>query len=296
MKVGVALATDEHRGEVPGYARIRSLALAAEAAGLDSLWIFDHLLYRFPGTEAAGVWESWSLLAALAEATERVELGTLVLAAPFRNPALLAKMASTVEEVSGGRLVLGLGCGWHEPEFDAFGIPSDHRVSRTEEALAIVTGLLRDGSVDFEGRFWSARNCELVPRGPRPGGPPILVASSQPRMLGLTARYADLWNTAWLHDPAQLLRRRATLDETCAAEGREPATLGTTVGLALSPDRSPMVMRTGAKLETMGGTPAEVGAQLRAFEEAGAAHAICRIDDLDEAALDWLGVAVRESR
>jgi alkanesulfonate monooxygenase SsuD/methylene tetrahydromethanopterin reductase-like flavin-dependent oxidoreductase (luciferase family) len=128
----------------------------------------------------ADVWEGWTMLSALAAATERVELGTLVTCSQFRNPALLAKMAVTVDEISGGRLTFGIGAGWNEPEFRAFGVPLDHRVGRFEEALQIIVPLLRDGHVDFEGQFYSARECELNPRGPRPSGPPILIGAMVP--------------------------------------------------------------------------------------------------------------------
>ena len=110
----------------------------------------------------------------------------------FRNPAILAKMADTLDEVSDGRVVLGLGAGWHEPEYHAFGIPYDHRVGRFEEALAIIVPLLREGRVDFQGQYYQARDCVLAPRGPRAGGPPILIGAQRPRMMALAARYADV--------------------------------------------------------------------------------------------------------
>src|SRR5438046_10635782 len=125
----------------------------------------DHLTMR-EGTQTTPVWEGWSLLSALAASTRRVELGTLVVATSFRNQALLAKMADTVDEISAGRLILGLGAGWNEAEYVAFGFPFDHRVSRFEEAVQIIHGLLRHGHVDFAGQFYSARDCELRPRGP----------------------------------------------------------------------------------------------------------------------------------
>src|SRR5690348_13598032 len=178
MKIGVVMpiAGDSETGKTPRYAEIRDLAREAEAVGLDSIWGFDHLLFRFPDQPTAGIWEVWTILSALADATQRVELGTLVMCVPFRNPALLAKMADTLDEVSDGRFILGLGAGWHEPEFDAFGAPFDHRASRLEEALKIIVPLLREGKVDFEGRFYQARDCVLLPRGRRPRGPKILVA------------------------------------------------------------------------------------------------------------------------
>ena len=133
------------------WSDIRAGAIAAEQAGLDGVWLYDHLLYRFPERPSTGVWEGWTFLAALAEATERCELGTIVMCTAFRNPAVLAKMAATLDEVSGGRLILGLGAGWHQPEFEAFGIPFDRKAGRFEEALQIIVPLLREGKVDFAG-------------------------------------------------------------------------------------------------------------------------------------------------
>src|SRR5687767_3709406 len=151
MKVGIALPISENAEtkETPSYAQVRAMARQAEAAGLDSIWLFDHLFFRRGDNPTTGIWEIWTTLSALAEVTERVELGTLVLCVPFRNPGLLAKMADTLEEVSNGRVILGLGAGWHQPEFDAFGFPFDHLASRFEEALRIICPLLREGRVDF---------------------------------------------------------------------------------------------------------------------------------------------------
>src|SRR5207244_12084002 len=117
----------------------------------------------------------WTRPAALAEATHRVEIGTLVTCNSFRNPAILAKMATTVDEISHGRLILGVGAGWNEPEYQAFGLPHDHRVDRFEEALQIIKPLLRDGQVDFKGRYYQAPDCEIVSRGRRSDGPPLMV-------------------------------------------------------------------------------------------------------------------------
>ena len=170
LKVGLQLPQIEGmRGDgVRRWSELHEMAAVAEEIGLDSLWISDHLHYRLEGEETGrGCWEVWSLLSALAACTSRVELGTLVLALGWRNPALLAKMADTVDEISDGRLILGLGAGYHRYEYDQFGFPFDHRVSRFEEGIQIIHGLLRDGAVDFAGRFYSARDCELKPRGPR---------------------------------------------------------------------------------------------------------------------------------
>ena len=133
-----------------------------------------------------GPWEVWTILAAIAASTSRIRLGPLVASTAFHAPAMLAKLAATVDEISGGRLILGLGAGWNETEFRAFGFPFDHRVDRFEEAFTIVRTLLRDGAIDFDGRYFQARDCELRPGPTRPGGPPLLIGSRGPRMLRIT--------------------------------------------------------------------------------------------------------------
>jgi probable F420-dependent oxidoreductase len=275
MKIGIAMPTMQDRatGTVQRYAQIRAMARETEAAGLDSIWLFDHLFMRRPERPTEGAWEIWTMLSALAEATERVELGTLVMCVPFRNPALLAKMADTLEEVSGGRLILGLGAGWHQPEFDAFGYPFDHLASRFEEALQIIRPLLRDGRVDFRGSYNSAPNCELTPRGPRPAGPPILIGSYKPRMLRLTAQYADAWNTNWLGTVEALAEPRAAMEAACREVGRDPRTLEVTVGVTVS-------YREGDRpdpLKALSGSAEEIAAGLRGYADAGVGHVICAL-------------------
>src|SRR5437773_5461448 len=178
LEVGLNLPIVEGTlaGKTAAWADLLAFAQRAEALGFDSLWVPDHLLLTWE-ERTRGTWECWSLLAALAAVTSRVELGPLVTCTAFRNPALLAKMADTVDEISGGRLIVGLGAGWNGPEDRAFGAQSDHRVDRFEEALQIIVPLLRMGHVDFEGKYYQARGCELRPRGPRPGGPPILIGA-----------------------------------------------------------------------------------------------------------------------
>src|SRR5829696_9057284 len=213
------------------------MAKRAEEAGFDSFWVPDHLLFRFPDVHQQGAWDAWSLLAALAATTKTMEIAPLVACSSFRNPALIAKMADTVDEISGGRLILGLGAGWHEPEYSAFGYPFDHRASRFAEALTIITTLLREGQIDFAGDYYQARDCELRPRGPRPGGPPILVAGGTPagpRMVRLGVERADMWNQ-WLvwgrSWPDAIPPLRELVDAACTASGRDPASLERTVAI-----------------------------------------------------------------
>jgi alkanesulfonate monooxygenase SsuD/methylene tetrahydromethanopterin reductase-like flavin-dependent oxidoreductase (luciferase family) len=233
MRIGVTvpLATgDAADGVVPTFEVTRDFALRAEALGLDSVWVYDHLIFRFEGEPDEGLHEAWTTLAALAPVVPRVELGALVFCSSFRNAALMAKMAGTLDDLSGGRLVLGLGSGWHEPEYRAFGFPFDHRVSRFAEDLEVTVRLLRGETVTLAGAYRAYEDAVLIPRPARQ--PPILVAAKGPRMLDLTATWADAWNTAWFGQVDDLLRRRsADLDEACARVGRDPATIRRTVGL-----------------------------------------------------------------
>ena len=172
------------------------MAVTAERIGLDSVWTGDHLLYRDDGRPPRGPWEAWSILAALAAVTERVELGPLVAATSFHNPAMLAKKAATVDEISGGRLILGLGAGWNRPDYEAYGFPYDHRVSRFEEAFTIIRELLTTGESDFTGTYYAVDRAQLLPRGPRPSGPPLMIGSTGERMLAITLPHVAAWN-AW---------------------------------------------------------------------------------------------------
>ncbi len=261
-------------GGQPGrYADVRAMARHMEAVGLDSIWFFDHLLYRRPGRPSDGTWECWTVLSALAEATTRVQLGTIVVCTPFRNPALLAKMAVTLDEVSDGRFPPGVGAGWHQPEFDAFGVPFDHRVGRFEEALQIVGPLLRTGRVDFRGRYYQAPDCEILPSGPRAGGPPLLIAGVGPRMLRLTAQHADLWNTAWHTDPRSVVPHLATMRDACIDAGRDPTTLAMTVCVTLAVPELVDNMPPNA----LSGTTDEIAHALRGYADLGVTDVIANV-------------------
>jgi probable F420-dependent oxidoreductase len=279
-------------GTTTRWRDVLAMAKRAEAVGFDSLWLPDHLIVQWgwEGSEPEGVWEGFSLLAALAAVTERVALGTLVACTGFRNPALLAKMADTIDEISGGRLILGLGAGWHEPEYAAFGFPYDHRVSRFEEALQIITALLRTGHVDFEGAYYTARDCELRPRGPRAEGPPILVGGNGQRMLRLAARYADAWNADRQNDVAVVQALNARVDDACRDVGRDPASLSRIIGIQvdlLNASRQPAQPRQWLMAPwPLTGTPEELATQIRRFADARVEHLIVWIDPVSLAGIE----------
>ena len=274
MKIGlmVFLANDRENNRKRPYETIRAIAQQAETDGFDSIWLADHLFYRDPGEPTRGIWECWTMLAALAEATQRVEIGPLVLCNSFRHPAILAKMATTLDEVSGGRLILGVGAGWNEPEYQAFGLPFDHRVDRFEEALQILGPLLREGHVDFAGQYYQARNCDDVPRGPRSAGPPLMVGSERgPRMLKLTAQYADLWNTGYMGQPETIAEPLAKIAAACREIGRDPATLGITALIGLwFPDLQ--AKKPSFFDNPLTGTVQEIAAAMRGYAQLGVQH------------------------
>jgi len=273
LRVGVQLPEVEREVRWP---ELLDMARRAEDVGLDSLWVGDHLLYRFADGSTRGPWEAWSLLAALASATSQITLGPLVASTAFRGPALLAKQAATLDEISGGRFVLGLGAGWNPVEFAAFGLPFDHRVARFEEAFTIIRALLREGHVDFVGQYYSARDCELVPRGPSAGGPPIMIGSLGPRMLAATAPHLPAWN-AWYADtrnsPGGAVSAGSGLSTALASAGRAPDEVARTVAV--------LVQLAGGTGRTMGdtsadqqvvplaGPPDEIAAGLRGYADAG---------------------------
>jgi len=288
MKIGIILDTVEGslEGRTPTFRDLREMAQVAEQVGLDSLWLADHLLYRFPGQDESALWEALTMLSALAAVTTRITLGTLVVCTSFRPPAMLAKMADALDEVSGGRFILGLGAGWHQPEYEAFGYPFDHLASRFDEALQIIVPLLREGHVDFQGQYYQVRNCVLRPRGPSPAGPRILIGAHRPRMLQLVARYADAWNTAWHTDTAIVKDRHEPLVQACAAIGRDPATIEVTVGteVRLQPRKD-----DGSPDNAISGTSEEIAGRLQDFASVGNSHLIVALDAVTPASIEQLG-------
>ena len=273
------------------WSEVRAIARRAEDVGFDSLWLGDHLLYRTPEGTPRGPWEAWSSLAALAECTDRVELGPLVAAVGFHSPAMIAKKAATIEEISGGRLILGLGAGWNETEYRAYGFPFDHRVSRFEEAFTIIRTLLRDGAIDFDGRFHQARDAVLVPRGPRPAGPPLMVGSIGARMLEITAPHVDLWN-AWYdwfdNRPAGIPALAELVDDAGARAGRPAGSIGRTAAVFVQMPYGTGRLRmdpNAPSVPPICGTAEEMAGDLAAFAEVGVTHLQLVVDPITERAV-----------
>lgn len=274
-------------GAPPRWADVAAMGRRAEELRFASLWLVDHLIYPRadilraaghavpPGAEEESpinAWDCWTLLAALAEATTRVMLGTLVSCAGWRNPVVTAKAAETLDEISAGRFVLGLGAGDAEAEHRHLGVPFVGRVGRFEEAIGIVRTLFAGGTVTHEGSHYRVDGAVLTTRGPRPSGPPLLIGAlgTGPRMLRLVAQHADIWNAFLAYgrsQPEALAVPMAAVDAACTREGRDPATLARTATVAVG-----VLGRRPPLGEGIVGTPEEIADALRAFGEAGVAH------------------------
>jgi alkanesulfonate monooxygenase SsuD/methylene tetrahydromethanopterin reductase-like flavin-dependent oxidoreductase (luciferase family) len=292
MKLGVQLPEVERP---PSWRETRDIARTIEDSGFDSLWVGDHLLYR-DDRGARGPFEAWTSLAALAEVTSRVAIGPLVAATSFHAPAMLAKMAATVDEISGGRLILGLGAGWNQVEYEAFGFRYDHRVSRFEEAFTIIRTLLVDGAIDWDGDFYTLRDMELLPRAR--GDMKILVGSNGPRMLRATMPHADMWNS-WFdgfgNRAEGLGELRRVVDEACVEVGRDPSEVERTVAVYVQlrggGGRQPGDAERGTA-PPISGSRSEIAEHLRSFEEAGISHLQIVLDPIDAKSVEELAAVV----
>jgi len=289
LKVGVQLPEVEREVRWP---ELLDMTRSIEDVGFDSVWVGEHLLYRWPDRPARGPWEAWTTLAAIAAVTRRIELGPLVACTNFHNPALLAKQAATLDEISGGRFILGLGAGWNETEFGAFGFPYDHRIDRFEEAFTIIRTLLREGAIDFDGRWYQARDCEILPRGPRPAGPPLMIGSIGPRMLRATMAHADSWN-CWFKDvdnrPAGVPAVRSLVDEACRDVGRDPAEVERTVAVLVRlPGGTGRLEGHPDGALPLQGAPETIAETLRVFAAEGIGHVQLVLDPITRDSIEAL--------
>lgn len=288
MQIGIQLPEVERDVRWPEYVAI---ARAAEECGFDSIWLGDHLLYddEPEPPKERGPWEAWTLLGALAAATERVTLGPLVACAGFHPPGLLAKMAATIDEVSGGRFMLGLGAGWNAREFAAFDLPYDRRVSRFEEAFAIVRGMLAGERVTFDGRFHKADDVVLLPTPAR--RVPIMIGSNGPRMLSIALPHADAWNT-WYVDygntPEGFATLNARISEAAEKAGRDPAAIARSACTHVVVDPANREREIETPVVSLDG----VRAHVQALGEAGADEVIVVAGPITEDSVRALGAAL----
>ena len=267
MRVGIQLPEVEREVRWP---EVVAIARAAEEGGFDSIWLGDHLLYRGDGRAERGPWDVWTQLAALAAATERVKLGPLVACTAFHSPGILARMAASVDEVSDGRLVLGIGAGWNETEFRAFGIPLDYRVSRFEEAFEIVRRLVAGERITFRGRFHAVEDAVLLP--PPARRIPLMIGANAPRMLSIALPHVESWNTWHTHygnTPEGFVLHNAQVSEAADRAGRNPATLERSACVLVSAGGSDERRETSPPVEAN-----RLADHLRELEEAGADEAI----------------------
>jgi alkanesulfonate monooxygenase SsuD/methylene tetrahydromethanopterin reductase-like flavin-dependent oxidoreductase (luciferase family) len=290
-KVGVQLPEVERFVPWPEYL---DLARRAESAGYDSIWVGDHLVYDLPDGSTRGPYEAWTTLAAIAAATERVEIGPLVASTGFHAPAMLAKQAATVDAISQGRLILGLGAGWNRGEFDAFGFPYDRRVSRFEEALAIIAPLLREGRTTFHGQFYDVDDCVLDPRPVREGGPPIMLGSNSPRMLSIGLPVVDSWNVWWsIYDNSveKFAQVKAEVDAVIPEGRTVDATAAVLV--TLPGGRGRLMGETyDASVTTV--TPDDLGQHIRGLAAAGAMHLQLVLDPIAAESIDTIGAVLAD--
>jgi len=288
VRVGIQLPEVEREVRWP---EVVAIARAAEEGGFDSIWLGDHLLYRGGGRPERGPWDVWTQLAALAAATERVRLGPLVACTAFHPPGILARMAASVDEVSGGRLVLGIGAGWNEAEFRAFGIPFDHHVSRFEEAFEIVRRLLAGERVTFSGRFSTVEGAVLLP--PPARRIPLMIGANRPRMLSIALPHVDAWNTWWDefgNDPTRFAELNAGTDAAAELVGRDPREVERSACLLVAVDpssqeRQPNPDAPAVPLE-------ELGAALETLAEGGADEVILVASPITEASVRELADAL----
>jgi probable F420-dependent oxidoreductase len=288
IRIGIQLPEVERVVRWPEY---REMVRVTEECGFDSMWLGDHLLYRGDGRPERGPWEAWTMLAALAAETERIEFGPLVACAGFHPPAVLAKMAATVDEISGGRFVLGLGAGWNRPEFDAFGIPFDRRAARFEEALAVIGPLIAGDRVTHHGTFHDVEDAVLSPAPSRPV--PLMIGSVGDRVLRAALPSATWWNTwfDWFGNSAEgFATLNGRISRLCADVGRDQTSLKRSACLLVVTD--PSAGERPRPVDYSAATVADVRARVREMHHAGADEVILVSDPIDSRSIRVLAEAL----
>lgn len=270
----------------PHFADILEMSTLAERIGIEGLWFADHFSFT-SDTDLRGSWDAWTLMAAIAANVPNVQIGPLVACTAYRNPGVIAKMTEMIQDISGGRFILGLGAGWHKPEYDQFGIRFEPRVSQFEEALKIIHGLVRNGEADVQGEHYQANRAVNLPRSAEGHRTPILIGSSGDRMLGLLARYADAWNTCWYGSTEGLPENIAKLDAACEVAGRDPSTVVRTIGISVAGEGY-----TGSRPDALVGDGEAQLSFLHDLEELGFRHIIVGLDPCTPQGLEVIAPVV----
>ena len=288
FEIGVVLPLMEYGPDriTPRWTDIRDLAIRAEQIGFDTIWTPDELLWVYPDRPAQGVWDGVSMAGAIAATTSSVTVGTWVLSALHRNPGIIAKTAETLDEISGGRFLFGLGAGHVGPgQAHAFGLPEDHVFDRFEEALEIIVPLLRGGRADFTGTWHAAHDLTQQPVGPRPNAIPMLIGGNGPRGQTAAARHADIYS-CYIEERAHVdeaAPRLASLDTICERIGRDPASIGRSVGMYVDAAGA-----AGPRPSRLSGSAEEIADAVRSFRDAGFTRVELMLDPGTMAGLDAL--------
>jgi alkanesulfonate monooxygenase SsuD/methylene tetrahydromethanopterin reductase-like flavin-dependent oxidoreductase (luciferase family) len=289
-RVAIQLPEVERDVRWPEY---RAMAIAAEEVGFDGVYVGDHLLYRGDGRPERGPWDAWTLLAALATVTERVVLGPLVACAAFHPPAVLAKMAATLSEISGGRFVLALGAGWNEDEFRAFGIPFDRRVARFAEAFTIIERLLHGERVTLQGEFHVVEDAVLLP--PARHRTRLMIGSNGPRMLRIALPHVDAWNT-WYEDYGNTAEGfsalNAMIDDAVLEAGRAPQDTTRSACAFVVLDGASGERPITSAARPIQGSSSQIAVRIRELADAGADEVIVVASPITERSIRTLGEAL----
>ena len=279
---------------VPRGDEVLEQARRAEEIGFDTVWVPDELLWQVEGEPPRGAWDGISMAGAIAAVTSRAKVGTWVMSALHRNPGIIAKTAETLDEISGGRFVFGLGAGHAWPgQAHAFGLPETEVWARFEEALQIIVPLLRNGRADFEGRLHAAHALVQAPRGPRPGRIPIMLGGNGPKGRRLAVQLADIYSCyVEQHATADEVRPHIeSLEVACAEAERDPASIGRSVGVYAHP-----LEPAGVRSSRLSGSTEQIADGIRAFRGAGFTQVELMYAPPTMAALDALAPVVEAIR
>lgn len=275
MSLGLMVPIAERNAfpETPRFADLVAVCHAAKDAGCEIVWFADHFTFFDEERGYRGAWDCFTMMAGVAAVVPDIQLGVLVACTGYRNPGVIAKITEALDEISGGRIILGLGAGWHEPEYVEFGMPFDYRVSRFEDAIQIIQPLLRTGKADYQGRFFQANDAHNLPKGPRRQGAPIVVGSNSPRMLGLLARYADAWNSNWQQSAEETKPLIKDLHAALEEVGRDPESVIMTSGANIAVEGY-----TGNRPNAIEGDGDSQAKAIAAFRDLGFRHFVCGLD------------------